>query len=164
MLNCSPVAKADGTTEAPGWDSEGAWESSVSSECASIALAKAASIAPQTTSDAATVAVFSAEWARAKLIAKRPGARSAPETMAAKVSRMCCLVFSRASCGSGPVPASVIYELRRFITGLIDATAARNGSAMPEAAAEAAKDRRVIWFSLPSGQHPYYSRCTHTQA
>ena len=65
-------------------------------------------MAPQTTSDAATVAVFSAECARAKLIAKRPGASSEPETMAAKVSRMCCLVFSSASSGSGWLPASLI--------------------------------------------------------
>src|ERR1700728_1722603 len=97
-------------------------------------------------------------------MANRPGARSAPETMAAKVSRMCCLVFSSASCGSGPVPASVMYELRRFITGLIDDAAARNGGAITDATVAAAKDRRVIWmFSLPSDQHLYYFRCTHTQ-
>src|SRR5580658_9672853 len=140
MLNCSPVAKADGTTEAPGWDSEGAWESSVSSECASIALAKAASIAPQTTSDAATVAVFSAEWARAKLIAKRPGARSEPETMAANVSRTCRLVCSSASSGRGWLPTALMYMLSRVIVGLGDAFAAPSG----RAAAAATKDLRVI--------------------
>ena len=38
--------------------------------------------------------------ARAKLIANLPGGSSAPEIIAASVSRMCCLVFSSTSAGS----------------------------------------------------------------
>src|SRR5579863_1108950 len=152
MPNCSPVARADGTTEAPGCDSEGACESSVSSEWASMALANAASIAPQTTSHAATVAVFSAECARANWIANRPGASSAPETMAANVSRICCFVFSTASSGRARCPASLIYELSRIITGLGDVPAAKRGTAAPAAM----KERLVMLFDLISKNDPAF--------
>ena len=59
MPKRSLAANAAGTTEHPGCDCEGACESSVSSECASMALLNAASTGLQTTFDATTVATGS---------------------------------------------------------------------------------------------------------
>ncbi len=108
MPHFSPTASADGTTEQPGCDCDGGCVSSVSSECASIPFASAASIGPQTTADPATVATFSPPYVFAKLIANFPGGSSEPEIMAANVSRIICFVFSTTASGRGRVPASAM--------------------------------------------------------
>src|SRR6267154_2646506 len=61
----APVAKAAGITAQPGCDCEGAWESSVSSACASMPLVRAASIGPQAKFEATTVATSLPPYARA---------------------------------------------------------------------------------------------------
>src|SRR5215471_21868912 len=78
MLHFSPTASAEGTTEQPGCDCDGGCVSSVSSEWASMPLASAASIGPQTTLLPATVAIRSPPYVRAKLIANFPGGSCEP--------------------------------------------------------------------------------------
>jgi hypothetical protein len=74
-------------------------------------LARAASIGPQTTVDAATVEIFSPPYARANWMANFPGGSWAPEIAAASVSRIMCLVFSTTASGSARAPASLMYVL-----------------------------------------------------
>src|SRR6516164_8162646 len=105
MPNCSPAAKAEGTTEAPGCERDGPWESSVSSECARTPLTNAASIGPHTVLEAATVATSFPPYDCANCKAARPGGNSEPEIMEAKVSKTWCLAFSATSSGSGRVAA-----------------------------------------------------------
>lgn len=83
-----------------------------------MALAKAASIGLQRISEAATVAMGSPRWVRAKRRANWPARRCDPEIMAAIVSSVCCLVFSITSSGKVRSPASLMYALSLAITGL----------------------------------------------
>lgn len=68
----------------------------------------AALMAVVTTSDATTSASGVPPWARANWTAKTPGLSLEPETMAAMVSRIWCLVFSTTSGGSGRSSATAI--------------------------------------------------------
>src|SRR2546427_2280731 len=77
--------------------------------------------------EATTVATFSPPYARANWIAARPGGSSAPEIMAANVSRMWCFAFSITSGGSVRFRASLMYVLTRVITGLAGSPAATTG-------------------------------------
>src|SRR5690349_7972576 len=104
----SPTASAAGTTEQPGCDCDGGCVSSVSSECASMPLASAASIGPQTTVLPATAETRSPPYDLAKLIANFPGGSSDPEIAAASVSRIMCFVFSTTASGSGRRAASAM--------------------------------------------------------
>ena len=85
---CSPTASAAGTTAHPGCDSDGACESSVSSECASTPLTSAASIGPTEEWSAATVAPPRAQGSSRNAWRRDQVAGPAPEIMAAIVSRM----------------------------------------------------------------------------
>ena len=108
MPQFSPTASAAGTTEHPGCDCDGGCVSSVSSECASMPLASAASIGPQTTLLPATLEIVSPPYVRAKLIANLPGGSSEPEIAAASVSRIMCFVFSTTASGRGRRAASAM--------------------------------------------------------
>ncbi len=139
MPNRSPAASAAGTTAQPGCDSDGACESSVSSDCASTPLASAASIGPHTTFEHTTVATFSPPYARANSIAARPGGSSAPETIAATVSSTCCFTASTTVSGKARARASLMYPLSFAITGLTVSVSAASAGQGRHAAATIAQ-------------------------
>ena len=102
----SAIASAAGTMPQPGWVSDGACESSVSSACASMPLASAAFTAVVTMLLPITQRFLdAAERLRRKRSLFCPAARREPETIAAIVSRMWCLVFSTTACGKRLVAA-----------------------------------------------------------
>ena len=97
----SPIAQAAGTTAQPGWNRPPWCESSVSSACADIALAKAASVAELDSVVPITVACATPPCVDTYSMPLRPGSSFAPETIAANESAMWCLVFSATFAGSG---------------------------------------------------------------
>ena len=101
----SATASAAGTIWHPGCVSEGACESSVSSECASIPLASAALMAVVATLDPTTVLSGGPPWSRANATASFPGFNCAPVAIAASVSSKWCFVFSSTSAGSSRASA-----------------------------------------------------------
>jgi hypothetical protein len=108
MPNCSPTARAPGTTAHPGCDCEGECESSVSSAWASTPFASAASIAPHESFEATTADIGLPPYASTNWSDRWPGSNFEPEIIAAKVSRICCFVFSATSSGRARVAASLI--------------------------------------------------------
>ena len=65
-----------------------------------------------------------------------PGGSSEPEIMAAKVSRIICLVFSMTGAGRGRSPAEAMYSLRVVIMGLMGAAARRRATGARRAVAD----------------------------
>jgi hypothetical protein len=96
----SAKASAAGTTELPGWALVTGSKSSVSSECAHMALARAALTADVLKLDPTTEhsAVPPRCWTYFDAVS--PGRIRDPETIAAKVSRMWLRVSIRTSSGS----------------------------------------------------------------
>ena len=111
------MASAAGTTPQPGWVSDAACESSVSSACAAMPLASAAPTALVTMRLPTTPDSRAPPSVRAKEIAFRPGSRRDPETIAAIVSSTWCLVFSSTGAGSGLRSAPAIWALNCRMTG-----------------------------------------------
>src|SRR3954465_6402283 len=116
-------------------------------------LAMAASIGPQTNVEPAIVATLSPGYARANFSATCAGGKSAPEIMAAIVSRMWGLAFSIPSSGSDRPPASLMYVLSRPMIASDEdkeGEAAWAASCRVVAAADPAKgDARDITARLP---------------
>src|SRR5690606_22349313 len=102
----------------PGWVCDAAWESSVSSACASMPLASAATSTLVTMSVPTTVASGTADRLRAYCTAFRPGRSLVPDTMAASVSSRWCFVFSATASGNARRRAPAMYSARRQTTGV----------------------------------------------
>jgi hypothetical protein len=128
MPKRSPTASAAGIAAQPGCDCDGGWVSSVSSACARIPLASAASIGPQRTDAPATVQIALPLYARTNWIANLPGGSSEPEIMAARVSRIMNFVFSTTGSGSGRVAAPAMNVLSVVMTSLTSAASATSSA------------------------------------
>src|SRR5690242_5348213 len=150
MPKRSPAASAAGTAAQPGCDCDGGCVSSVSSACARMPLASAASIGPHRIEEPATVQIGLPLYAPTNSIANLPGGSSDPEIMAASVSRIMNFVFSTTGSGSVRIAAPAMNVLSVVITSLTSAASAtsptnwgRNAAAASNAPVDCSNVRRL---------------------